>query len=83
MRPPRMAGTAVEQVVAAIAEAEGIAPEDLDVSLQHYVSTDAIQDLAAHDNDAWRLEFETNRHVVELTRENAIRVDGDHRGTFS
>ena len=49
---------------------------NLDISLQRHVSTDAIQDLVNHESNAWRLQFETPNHVVEITGNDKIIVDG-------
>ena len=72
-----------EQVARAIAEAESVEPDELDVCLEDHVSTDAVRDLVAHDGDSWRLQFETPNHVVEVTGNDRILVDGERLGTFS
>jgi hypothetical protein len=66
----------IEQLVGAIADVEESDPESLDISVHDYVSTDAIQGLVAHESDAWRLQFETQNHVVEVTGNNIVLVDG-------
>ncbi|RXK47755.1 HalOD1 output domain-containing protein [Halorientalis pallida] len=71
------------QIIEAIAEVEGTEPEHLDIALERYVSTDAIRELATHDSDSWRLQFETQNHVVQVMGNNAIIVDGEQRGTFT
>jgi hypothetical protein len=73
----------IEQLTGAIAEIEETTPEQLNISLQNHVSTDAIQDLVVHDSDAWRLQFETQRHVVEITGNNIILVDGQQVREFT
>ena len=73
----------IEQLTGAIAEIEETTPEQLNISLQNHVSTDAIQDLVVHDSDAWRLQFETQRHVVEITGDNIILVDGQQVREFT
>lgn len=73
----------IEQLIGAIADVEETPPNQLDFSLQNYVSTDAIQDLVAHESNAWRLQFETQRHVVELTGNNIILVDGQQVDEFT
>lgn len=67
----------IEQILEAVAEVEGIDSESLDMCLHRNVSTDAIQGLVAHESNAWRLQFETENHVVELTGNNKILVDGE------
>jgi hypothetical protein len=66
----------IEQLVGAIADVEESDPESLDISVHDYVSTDAIRNLVAHESDAWRLQFETQNHVVEVTGNNIVLVDG-------
>jgi hypothetical protein len=73
----------IEEITGAIADIEETNPEQLNISLQNYVSTDAIQDLVVHDSDAWRLQFETQRHVVEITGNNVILVDGQQAREFT
>jgi hypothetical protein len=73
----------IEQLTGAIADIEDTTPEELNISLQNYVSTDAIQDLVVHDSDAWRLQFETQRHVIEITGNNIILVDGQQVREFT
>lgn len=66
----------IERLTAAIADVEELDPERLEICLHNHVSTDAIRDLAAHESNAWRLQFETRDHVVEVTGNNVISVDG-------
>jgi len=72
-----------EQIIRAIAEAESVPPDELDFSLENYVSTDAIRDLVRHDSDSWRLQFETPNHVVEISGNDQILVDGERVRTIS
>lgn len=78
-----MEATIMEQIVNGITDVEGIEPEELDFSIHHYVSTDAIRLLVGHESDSWRLQFETRSHVVELTGNDDILVDGEEVQTFS
>lgn len=66
----------VDQVVEAIADVEDTDAKHLEIHLHNYVSTDAIRDLVTHDSDAWRLQFETENHIVEITGNDTILVDG-------
>ncbi|ELZ46352.1 hypothetical protein C464_11073 [Halorubrum coriense DSM 10284] len=52
-------------------------PDELDISIENHVSTDAVRGLATHDSDSWRLLFETPDHVVEVTGTERIFVDGE------
>ena len=71
-----MKQTLPEQIIGKIAAEENVEPENLEFQLQRYVSTDAIQDLANHRNDAWRLQFETPNHVVEIAGNGTVLIDG-------
>lgn len=73
----------IEQLTAAIADAEKTDSVHLNISIHDYVSTDAIQDLVAHESDAWRLQFETQNHVVEVTGNNILLVDGQQVREFA
>ncbi|QZP38537.1 HalOD1 output domain-containing protein [Halobaculum magnesiiphilum] len=71
-----MSSLVVDRVVAAIADAEGKDPLDLDYALQDYIDADAIHQLAAHDGSSWTLQFEVPNHTVTVTGEGAVLVDG-------
>ncbi|MUW13529.1 hypothetical protein GJ633_01850 [Halorubrum sp. CBA1125] len=74
--------TLPEQIAMGIAEAEGVEPDELGIHLQNHVSTDAIRDLVDHESNSWRLQFETPNHIVEVTGNDAILVDGERIRTF-
>jgi hypothetical protein len=63
------------QVVNAIANEKNVEPDDLELRLQRYVPIDAIQYLADHQNDEWKLEFKTSNHVVEVNGDHTVVVD--------
>ncbi|MGQ3330710.1 HalOD1 output domain-containing protein [Halorubrum sp. FL23] len=65
-----------EQIIDEIATEKNVEPEHLELQLQRYVSTDAIQALANHENRAWRLQFKTPNHVVEIAGDGTVLVDG-------
>ena len=65
------------QIAQARADAKDIDPEALDESLENCVSTDAIRDLAAHECNSWRLQFETQDYVVEVMGDDTILVNGE------
>lgn len=67
----------LEQIITAISEVEDTEPEDLEISIQNYISIDAINDLAKHQSNAWRLQFETPNHVVALEGDDTVLVDGE------
>ena len=78
-----MGETVTDQIIEAIAEVEETESKHIDVILEHYVSTDAIRELVAHDSDAWRLQFETQNHVVQVMGNNTILVDGENQRRFT
>jgi hypothetical protein len=51
-------------------------PENLDMMLDKHVSADAIVALDSHPSDSWRLQFETPKHVVEVSGNETVRIDG-------
>ena len=72
----------LEQAIDSIADAEGVEPRNLDISLEDYVSTDAVRSLVLHESDSWRIQFETPNHVVEISGNNTILVDGERARKF-
>lgn len=77
-----MARSVIEQIIGGIADVEEVEPIDLDRSVEDSVSTSAIEDLVEHKSNAWRLQFETPHHVVEVTGNDAILVDGERTRTL-
>jgi hypothetical protein len=75
-----MRETVIENIIEAIAEAEETDWERLDIYLHRYVSADSIRGLVTHESNPWRLQFETESHVVELAGNNTILVDGQRMG---
>jgi lipopolysaccharide export system protein LptA len=73
----------IEQVTEAIADVEETDRNSLNISLYNHISTDAIQDLVTHQSNAWRLQFETQNHVVEITGNDVILVDGQQIREFA
>lgn len=77
-----MGRTVPEEIVGAIADAEGRDPMDLDVSLQNWVDVDAVQQLVRHDSDRWMLRFEVPDHSVTVTGDDLVLVDGSRERTL-
>ena len=63
------------QVVNAIADEKNVEPDNLDLQLQRHVPMDAIEYLSNHQNDEWKVKFETPNHAVELTGDHTVVVD--------
>lgn len=74
-----MTQSLIPEIVHAIADAKETDPYGLDLSLQEYVDTDAIQQLAAHDAATWTLSFQLPNHEVTVTSDGGILVDGVRR----
>jgi len=72
-----MGESVINRITQAIAEAENTDPKELNQPLERFVSTDAIRDLVAHKSNSWCLQFETQNHVIEVTGNNNILVDGE------
>lgn len=72
-----MSRDVVERIACGIADAEGVAPEELSLMLERYVSTDAIRALLNHEGDSVRVQFEIPNHVVEVAGTGEVLVDGN------
>lgn len=66
----------LESIIESIAEVEGVESSNLDSQIYYYVSTDAITKLNNHESNSWRLQFEIPNHVVEVTGNGEILIDG-------
>jgi len=66
----------IYEVVAALAAAEGVDPQELDYRLSEYVDTDALTTLATSDGSVWEFKFHVKNHTVTLTHDGRIYVDG-------
>ena len=71
-----MSPSIIPDIIKWIAEAKGIEPDDLDVSIYEYVEPDAIQQLASHGTTSWTLSFELPSHNVTVTGDGSVLVDG-------
>jgi len=54
-------------VTAAIADAEGVEPSELDYRLYDYVEPEALELLASRPEDSWTLTFSVPNHEVTVT----------------
>ncbi|EMA72605.1 HalOD1 output domain-containing protein [Halorubrum distributum] len=68
--------TLLESIIENIAEVEGVESINLDSQIYHHISTDAITRLENHESKSWRLQFEIPNHVVEVTGNGEILIDG-------
>jgi len=68
------------EIVRAIARAEGVPVHELDYSLHEYVATDAITALVESGHESWELTFDVPGHVVTVTGDGVIKIDGAVEG---
>lgn len=66
----------LDRIIDGIAGIDEVDPDQLVMSLEQHISTDAIEELVAHEGNAWRLQFETSTHIVEVTGNDEILIDG-------
>lgn len=69
-----MVQTLVEKVISALALEKDVEASQLDIELETYISTDVIAELESHDSDAWRLQFETPNHVIEISGNDTVQI---------
>ena len=74
MNPPERP---VFRVVAAIAEVEGVEPDELEYTLHEHVHTGAIRGLVAGGYEQWELTFQVPGHVVSVRADDGVYVDGE------
>jgi hypothetical protein len=68
-------GGITSDIVAAIADAEGVERSQLDYRLYDYVDPDAIEQLASGPQNSWTLTFDVPNHEVTVTDTGRIVVD--------
>lgn len=64
------------EIVEAVADSEGVEPEDLEIALADYIDVDAVNQLAEHSTGTWTLRFELPEHSVTVASDGVILVDG-------
>lgn len=64
------------EIAEAVAEAKGVDPRELEVSLHEYVEMDALEQLLDHDAASWTFSFELPNHDVTVTSDGVVLVDG-------
>lgn len=70
-------------VVEAVAEAKDCEPTNLDFTLEDYIPTDALKQLAAHQEGSWTLSFKLPNHNVTVTSNGPILVDGSREHVWT
>jgi regulator of RNase E activity RraB len=78
-----MNGSLTTEIVNAVAETEGVQPQDLDYTLQHHIDMDALEQLADRSSTPWTLSFELPDHSVTVTSDGTILVDNRQTKTWT
>lgn len=78
-----MTQSLISDIIEAIADAKGVEPEKLDISLYEYVEPDAIELLISHETTSWTLSFELPDHTVTVTGDGMILVDGTQKALWA
>lgn len=65
----------IVEIVAALAEAEHVPPEELDYNLYEHVDPEVIARLDRMDG-SWKFSFEVDEHEVTITDDGRLFVDG-------
>jgi len=71
------------EVVYAIADAEGVEPEELDIVLYDYVDLEAIADLVDDDTTPWTFSFEILSYVVTVDSDGSVLVESQDETRLS
>ena len=71
------------EVVYAIADAEGVEPEELDIVLYDYVDLEAIADLVDGDTTPWTFSFEILSYVVTVDSDGSVLVESQDETRLS
>lgn len=66
----------VVEVIHALAEADGIAPDEIDFTLHEFVDPDVLTKLAASESKNWTFTFQVSDHQVKITSRGQLFVDG-------
>jgi hypothetical protein len=70
-------------VIEAIADAKDTEPDELELVLEDYISTEAIQRLDDHENESWHLQFELPNHTVRIDGDGTVLVDRTHEQSYA
>jgi len=62
------------RVVEALAAARDEDPVDVEVTVADYVDLSAIEALDDHDNDRWKVTFDTDGHRVRVSGTGEVEV---------
>lgn len=66
-------------VVEAVADVEDVDATELDLVLEDWIDTDALERLAAHEGSSWSLSFEFADHRLTVEGDGWILIDGERQ----
>lgn len=66
----------VVDLVHALADADGVAPDETDYRLAEYVNPDVLTKLARSEESTWTFTFQVSDHQVTLTSDGQVFIDG-------
>lgn len=66
----------VVEVIEALADADRVAPMDLEYTLYDYVDPEILAALAALEDGRWSFTFEVDVHEVTIESDGRLFVDG-------
>ena len=71
------------EVVYAIADAEDVEPEELDIVLYNYIDLEPIADLVDDDTTSWTFSFEILSYVVTVDSDGSVLVESQDEARLS
>lgn len=71
------------EVVYAIADAEDVEPEELDIVLYEYIDLEAIAGLVDDDTTPWTFSFEILSYVVTVDSDGSVLVESQDETRLS
>lgn len=66
----------VVAITKAIADVKDVKPTDLNYALEEFIPGDAIRTLESREQASWTLRFALAEHMVTVTSDGIIFVDG-------
>lgn len=67
-------------IVCALADAEGVDPSDLSVTLADAINPTVLESLMAETNEPWEFTFQVRDHEVTVSHTGTVSVDGQTYG---
>lgn len=63
------------RVIEAVAESEGVSPNELGYQLYDYIDPDALRKLGTGEDSEWSLQFKVADHTVTVDSTGEVTVD--------